>query len=150
MNELNQKVEQVINELVVGYEYIELERLLPHEEILEDRLKGLLTYIESLKPYIIVPSILVCADTNIIIDGHHRYYALKHLGKHLAPVVRVNYDSDKIITGLDPQKRLTKKEIIATAESKIPFKPKSTQHHFVVGDLNMPLILLSKLMLVDI
>ena len=34
----------------------------------------------------------------MIIDGHHRYTALKELGYKKAPVTLVNYFSDKIIT----------------------------------------------------
>ena len=34
---------------------------------------------------------------NFIIDGHHRYIALKELGYDKVPVTLINYFSDKII-----------------------------------------------------
>ncbi len=149
MKFLNNKIRRVSDKLIVGYDYVDINSLYPHEEILEDRLEGLLEYIKSLTPYIIVPSILVCSKSNVIIDGHHRYYALKKLNKTNVPVTKINYNTSEIITGKDSVNSLSKQEIISSAiENKI-FTAKSTEHHFLVEDKKLPLILLSKLMLVE-
>ena len=40
----------------------------------------------------------MCEQSNTIIDGHHRYFALKELGLKKIPVTFINYFSEKIKT----------------------------------------------------
>ena len=62
----------------------------------------------------------------MIIDGHHRYFALKELGLEKIPVTMINYFSDKIIT--DKNDSLMKHDIIENALSGKLYEPKSTKH----------------------
>ena len=62
----------------------------------------------------------------MIIDGHHRYTALKELGYKKAPVTLVNYFSDKIIT--DEKDSFSKNEIISNSKKGNLYEPKSTRH----------------------
>ncbi len=64
--------------------------------------------------------------SNLIIDGHHRYTALKELGYSKIPVTLINYFSDKIITDLGDS--FSKKEIIFNSQQKNLYEPKSTKH----------------------
>ena len=53
---------------------------MPHEKVLIDKkevLKGNLKYKDD---QLIISTILICSQSNMIIDGHHRYTALKELG----------------------------------------------------------------------
>jgi len=62
----------------------------------------------------------------MIIDGHHRYFALKELGIEKIPVTMINYFSDKIIT--DKTDSLMKHDIIENALNGKLYDPKSTKH----------------------
>ena len=66
--------------LVVSNEWMPFQEIHPHERVVKERHKALQKYLESLKPYAILPSIIICDDSNVIIDGHHRYFSLVELG----------------------------------------------------------------------
>ena len=126
------------------YALVEPDQLLPHEHVVKDRLEKLVEYMYTLKPYAILPAILVCSKTNVIIDGHHRYYALQNINIKEIPVVYINYDSDLIVPVLDNS--ITKKEIIETAIHRKLLKPKSSFHHILdIFGKPHPLILISPL-----
>lgn len=135
-------------DIVLETKLIEVSQLLPHEEVVMDRLLTLVNYLKTLKPYIIIPSILVCHKTNMIIDGHHRYYALQSLGFKKAPVTYINYLSDKIVTDLEG--KVHKEELIDAAQRGMMFPPKTSFHHIQDEELHFqPLILLSVLTRID-
>ncbi|ADM27169.1 ParB domain protein nuclease [Ignisphaera aggregans DSM 17230] len=66
--------------------------LVPHEEIEYSRARDILTSILGMG-YIYRP-IIIEKTKNIIIDGHHRFYALKMLGFKWIPVVEAEYRND--------------------------------------------------------
>lgn len=134
--------------LFISNELLSVKIILPHEEVVLERMDKLVEYLTSLKPYIIVPSILICSKTNMIIDGHHRFYALQKLGYDKVPVTRINYDSDLIKTHVD--EKITKNNLLEAALSGIMLPPKSSFHHII--DMNyklQPIILLSVLTRLD-
>tara|TARA_B100002052_G_C15857705_1_gene588443 strand:- start:1094 stop:1540 length:447 start_codon:yes stop_codon:yes gene_type:complete len=139
-------ISYIKKEIVTEKSYLNFTQLKPHEHILNDRLLGLENYIKSLHPYIILPSIIVCSESNTIIDGHHRYYALKKMNINHAPITKINYNSDLIVTDLENS--ISKKTIISSAIKNSLLKPKSTAHHIKFKNNFLPLILLSDLRLV--
>jgi ParB-like chromosome segregation protein Spo0J len=134
--------------LFVSNELLCVSKILPHEEVVIERMDKLVEYLTSLKPYIIIPSILICSKTNMIIDGHHRFYALQKLGYEKVPITRINYDSNLIKTHIEDT--ITKNNLLEAALSGKMLPPKSSFHHII--DMNyklQPIILLSVLTRLD-
>jgi ParB-like chromosome segregation protein Spo0J len=134
--------------LFISNELLSVDKILPHEEVVLERMDKLVEYLTSLKPYIIIPSILICSKTNMIIDGHHRFYALQKLGYDKVPITKINYDSDLIKTHID--NKITKNNLLEAALSGKKKKKKSSFHHII--DMNyklQPIILLSVLTRLD-
>ena len=121
----------------------------PHEKVLMERSSGMLNYISSLRPWTVLPSILVCSETKVIIDGHHRYYVLKKLGYESVPVSYIRYESDEIITHDIEQKKLEKSFIIKSGLTGDLLEPKSSMHHCLYGSYVYPVILLSDLRVIN-
>lgn len=134
--------------VVLSNGFLNVNEILPHEEVIVDRMEKLVNYLASLKPYIIISSILICSETNMIIDGHHRYYALSKLGFEKVPVTKINYQSKLITTHLD--NGISKDILIKAALSQIVLPPKSSFHHIIDVDYKLqPIILLSSLSRLD-
>jgi hypothetical protein len=114
--------------------------LLDKKEILKNNLK----YKDD---DLIISTILICSDSNLIIDGHHRYTALKELGYTKIPVTVLNYFSDKIIT--DREDSFSKKEIISNSKYNKLYEPKSTKHLIYCNENKdwLPITLISSLYL---
>ena len=119
-------LDQIRNKLVLEKKSLLHNELIPHEKVSNRGINQLNNYIGNIHHDIILPSILICNKTNVIIDGHHRYNALKELGHNKIPVTKVNYKSKKIKTS--KKNDICKKLIIKKAVSKELFKPKSTRH----------------------
>ncbi len=76
--------------------YIRIDRLLPHEETIYHSMQRLM---DDLQMHgILRYPIVVSQDTYVVLDGHHRYSALKELGYHFAPVILLDYDNDDLVT----------------------------------------------------
>lgn len=130
--------------IVVKSELVNADELLAHELVVEDRLQTLVKYLSTLQPLITIPSILVCNETKMIIDGHHRYFALKQLGFEKVPVTWINYSSDDIIT--DETNSIDKQKLIDAALTKRLLNPKSSCHFILDTQKEKhPIILLSVL-----
>ena len=83
--------------------------LIPHEKVSKKGINQLNNYISNNHHDIILPSILICNKTNVIIDGHHRFHALKLLNIDLIPVSLIDYNSDLILT--NKENSLSKKKL---------------------------------------
>ena len=86
-------------ELIIDKKLININKVRPHENYIISKLKSLKEYYKTFDE-IIIPSIIVCSKSKTIIDGHHRYNALKSLKINKIPITEINYNSDKIITNL--------------------------------------------------
>ena len=111
--------------IILSVELMDIASLIPHEEIIfkkkeEKKSKFLETDL------FLFTTIIVCSKTNVIIDGHHRYTALKELGFTKIPTTRINYFSKKIIT--NEKDSILKSEIISNAQNHNLYSPKSTNH----------------------
>lgn len=130
--------------IVMKSELVNASELLAHELVVEDRLQTLVQYLSALNPLITIPSVLVCHKTKMIIDGHHRYFALQQLGFKKIPVTWINYGSEDIIT--DETNSIDKQILIDAALNNQPLPPKTSCHHILdIQKEKHPIILLSVL-----
>tara|TARA_Y100001980_G_C14553810_1_gene339557 strand:+ start:776 stop:1225 length:450 start_codon:yes stop_codon:yes gene_type:complete len=143
-----QKLNEELQKIIVNKASYKIDEIFPHEKILKDRANGLMSYIESLRPWIIIPSILICSETNVIIDGHHRYYVLKKMNIDMVPVTLINYSSKKIITHPKENLAISKSKLLSAAKSKSLLEPKTSLHHISDSNEIYPIILISDLRLV--
>ena len=90
----------VVYRLSKGVELLKTRELIEHEEIIYENLTTVTESIRKLG-YILKP-IIVDERTLAIIDGHHRFNALKMLGAKYIPVVYADYNKD--ITDIIPGK----------------------------------------------
>jgi hypothetical protein len=131
------------SEIVTGIQEVGIDTLKCHEEVVEDRLSSFINYLQSLEGDILISSIIVCNKTMMIVDGHHRYQALKSFGIKKVPVTFVNYDSHLIKAYFDD--RILKSEITNTVNQGVLLSPKSSKH--VVWDnrkkVYVPILMLS-------
>ena len=129
--------------LIEGITEVNIESIIPHEKVLVDKKDILKENLKYKDDCLIISTILICSQSNIIIDGHHRYTALKELGYKKAPVTLVNYFSDKIIT--NENNSFSKNKIISNSKEGILYEPKSTKHLIFCNNNNewYPITLIS-------
>ena len=129
--------------IIEGITEVNIESIIPHEKVLVDKKDILKENLKYKDDCLIISTILICSQSNIIIDGHHRYTALKELGYKKAPVTLVNYFSDKIIT--NESNSFSKNKIISNSKEGILYEPKSTKHLIFCNNKNewYPITLIS-------
>jgi L-serine kinase (ADP) len=101
--------------------------LLPHEHHDPDRACDLAAEMEAcglwLKP------LLVERQHLVILDGHHRWEAAKHLELKAVPVVLISYGDPRLsLTSWRPEERWTPRDVIACALTGNLCPIKSTRH----------------------
>jgi hypothetical protein len=133
---------------------VPIEELKPHE-------KGSPLYLELLKQEILKDGALkypIIADekTRVILDGMHRWLALKGLGYTFIPVMLVDaFQNPKVRVGTrrihryvsDSDENMTVEKVISAGLSGRLMKPRSTRHFFSFSkfqQINYPLQLLRK------
>jgi hypothetical protein len=111
---------------------VELERLRAHEGVDMQHLCELKREIKSDR--ILKFAIAVDKDTNIILDGHHRFNALRELGCKKIPVVLVDYKTTKIkVKNWRNGWEITKKMVIEACLSEDKLPPKTSKHMIVTN-----------------
>tara|TARA_B100000902_G_scaffold40487_1_gene48084 strand:- start:542 stop:991 length:450 start_codon:yes stop_codon:yes gene_type:complete len=117
---------KIDSDIIKGITQVEINLLLPHEKVLVDKKELIKDNLKYRNNELIISTILICSETNLIIDGHHRFNALKELGFRKVPVTLINYFTDSIIT--DDIDSLSKREIIFNSINKNLYNPKTTKH----------------------
>ncbi|MFL2615747.1 MAG: ParB N-terminal domain-containing protein, partial [Candidatus Marisimplicoccus sp.] len=110
-------------DIVSGIEEVDVNLLIPHEKVILDKKDILKNNLKYKNDDIIISTIIMCNESNLIIDGHHRFTALKELGYKKIPVTLINYFSNKIIT--DDNDSLSKLDIINNSKNKSLYNPKT-------------------------
>lgn len=111
------------------FELLDIGLLHMHEEIDPDLLERVMEEIKR-DGYIKRP-ILVADGSWVILDGHHRYEALRQLGCRRVPAYVIDYFSDAVELRLWPTakvKQVSKEEVVARGRADQPFTPKTTRH----------------------
>jgi hypothetical protein len=76
---------------------VELEKLKPHEEVIEKVVQALSEEIRDTR--VVHDPLMVDQDDYVILDGMHRYNSLKQLNCRFAPCCLLDYDSPQIKVG---------------------------------------------------
>lgn len=112
-------------------EFIDINLLKPHEEVKEKKAANFSKYAQRKKQLRTKP-ILIDRETNVILDGHHRWHVCKELGCKKIPCCTVDYLNDSSIHVV-PRKDdfpVSKKEVIRRGVTGDLYPPKSTKHEF--------------------
>ena len=110
-------------------EILEIDDLRPHERTREELLATLLAEIE--RDGVLKLPVLVERAHHVILDGHHRYEALRRLGCRRIPAYVVDYESEEIALATWPGAvvaHVTKAEVVAHGVEGDLFPPKTTRH----------------------
>jgi len=116
---------------------VEIGSLIEHEEVFYEKVLQLAYEIK--RDGLLKYPILVEAKTRIILDGHHRYHALKLLGAKYVPVFLVDYYKDPITVGSWRKNFNITKQIVLKAGLSGKKLPTKTSRHILVG-LSVPYI----------
>ncbi|MBD3155276.1 MAG: hypothetical protein GF368_01315 [Candidatus Aenigmarchaeota archaeon] len=118
---------------------VEISKLKEHEEIIPERFDELKN--EILSSGFLKEPIVVDKNTNIILDGHHRFNIFKSLGYSKIAVQYVDYGNPKIVVDSWNGNLQTKEKVIEKVVSGEKFPPKTTKHMIPnrIRDLVIPL-----------
>lgn len=115
--------------VAVRFELLDIDLLHCHEEIRPEILEPLLEEIKE-DGYMKRP-ILVADRAFVILDGHHRYEALRRLGCRRAPCYVVDYFSEAVDLALWPTAKETnvrKQDVVERGRAGLLYTPKTTRH----------------------
>ena len=141
---------KIDNDIVQEIKEVEITNIIPHEKVLIDKKEVLKENLKYKDDQLIISTILICSQSKMIIDGHHRYFTLKKLGFKKIPVTQIDYFSEDIRTGINEEN--IKHKIIAEALNGNLLEPKSTSHKILSHKSKTwePIILLSSLSKIEI
>jgi ParB-like chromosome segregation protein Spo0J len=111
------------------FELLDVGILHIHEKIQPDLLERTMEEIKA-DGYVKRP-ILVADEHFVILDGHHRYAALRALGCRRIPAYVIDYFTDVVDLRTWPNaivKEVLKEEVIRRGLADDPFPPKTTRH----------------------
>lgn len=112
--------------LIKGRAKVPIIRLLPHEETNKAKVESLVDSISTGR-LSHIPAVAVCADSWVIIDGHHRTRALDLCGFEFIEVMLIDYQSETILTSQSDD-LISKDEIIQRAKMGQLLPYKTTSH----------------------
>ena len=115
--------------MAARFEILDVDLLHCHEEIRPEILEELIQEIKE-DGYVKKP-ILVADKAYVILDGHHRFEALRRLGCRRIPCYVVAYFSDAVDLGLWPtakEKDVRKEDVVERGRAGLLYTPKTTRH----------------------
>lgn len=115
--------------VAVRFELLDVDLLHGHEEIRAELLETLIQEIKE-DGYIKRP-ILVADKAYVILDGHHRFEALRRLGCRRVPCYVVDYFSEAVDLALWPtakEKSVRKEDVVERGRAGLLYTPKTTRH----------------------
>jgi histidinol-phosphate/aromatic aminotransferase/cobyric acid decarboxylase-like protein len=128
-------------------EKVDIKTLKCHEHIHIDSGEKLYMYLKSLDVnYRTIPSIVVDKYTRVIIDGHHRFYALQKLGITEIEVTMIDYKSMYVIVNPD-KPEVTIDDVLEAGETGRLLEPKTTRHCLQLKKVLKPIICLSTIII---
>ena len=111
---------------------VEVSELREHEEVDPRHLEALRAKIKA--DGVLKRPIVVDRTTHVILDGEHRFNALKQLGCTRVPLIFVDYNSPSIhVKAWRRQERLTKQDVIEAGVTDRKLRPKTSRHEILVG-----------------
>ena len=124
---------------------VPINALRQHEQILNENLMRVQR--DLVRDGMVKDPIIVDQRTMVILDGHHRYNALKRMGYKYVPVYLVDYSSDHIaVTAWRTGEHVTKAEVMRAGLTGNLMPAKTSRH--VVPDrphgVNVPLAVLKE------
>jgi len=144
VNEIKYPHIKIPDNLIIKFDYININDILCHEKIINERSNALEKYIKTLENTKIIPAIIIEDKHNILIDGHHRLNVFKKLKFEKIPVLYINYSHPNII--VNPNNSLKSIDVINAAITHNYLEPKSTQHMIIDINNNIyPIVVLSPL-----
>ena len=112
---------------------VKIDKLRQHEEVDPTHLKELKEEIKS--DNTLKFAIVVDENTDVILDGEHRFNALKELGCKSIPIVYVDYNSPEIqVLSWREDPRLAKKDVVEAGLSGRKLPPKTSKHMIRIGN----------------
>jgi hypothetical protein len=111
----------------VRFRLVDPERLLVHERVVPEKVDELVAEIRARGA--VDEPIWVAEGHDVILNGHHRFAALRALGARRVPVWLFDYEGDQVALerwGGGPP--LDKREVLERARRGDPFPPKTTRH----------------------
>ena len=108
---------------------LDMNTLKEHEQVNPSRVEEILGQLldtQYIKPIVVEKS------EHVILDGHHRYNALKKLSARFIPAIVVDYEDKNVRLSYwrEEYKSLSKKDVINAALSGNKLPPKTSRHYF--------------------
>ncbi len=111
----------------VEFAIVPADSLREHEEIEPMRVDEVRRDIEVRR--VVDEPVLVARGSLVVLNGHHRFAALRALGAVRVPVFLVDYENGSVLLDRwSPGPPITKAEVLRTAEEGRLYPPKTTRH----------------------
>lgn len=117
--------------IIVDFQEVDIQQIKIHENFIQERHETLLQYIRTQTNQIILPALIICAESNMLIDGHHRLSVLRVMGRTTAPCLRINYRHKDVLVHPYSDTSPSKNDVL-DVNDLLP--PKSTFHHILDKD----------------
>ena len=115
----------------VRFALVPADRLRAHESVEPDKVEELVKELRSTGR--VREPILVARGSNVILNGHHRFAALRAMGIRRIPAWVVEYEGSAVeVDRWSPGPKVSKADVIAHALNGTPFPPKTTRHRVTV------------------